>query len=35
MIALLQALGMILLCLMPIAAVGLVAAWSHWEHTHR
>lgn len=35
MIALLQALGMLLLCLMPLAAVGVIAAWSHWEHTQK
>lgn len=35
MIELIKALGMILFCLTPLLAVGLLAIWSHKEHTKR
>jgi hypothetical protein len=34
-LAVLEIIGMILLCLIPVAVVGALAIWSHWENTQK
>lgn len=35
LVEIVKAIGMILLCLLPVVAVGVIAAWSSWEQTHK